>query len=205
MDLLIAFVKAPRPGGVKTRLVPPLEPAAAASLYRALAEAELRNTAPLADEYRRVLCYAPVDARAEIAAWLPGEDLDPQAEGDLGQRMAAAFDSAFARGAGRVVLIGSDVPWLTREAVLQAFAALDWHDLVLGPARDGGYYLIALNRPRPQLFQGVPWSTPAVLAATVELASGLGLSVHRLEVLSDVDTPDDLRREWPRLRPMLYP
>jgi glycosyltransferase A (GT-A) superfamily protein (DUF2064 family) len=87
--------------------------------------------------------------------------------------------------------------------VLEAFRSLDDHDLVLGPAHDGGYYLLAVDRPRPALFQGIAWSTPSVLAATVERAGTLGLTVRLLDPLRDIDTLDDLRAERTRLEPVL--
>ena len=90
-----------------------------------------------------------------------------------------------------------------RELVLEAFAAVDRHDVVLGPAQDGGYYLMALSRHRPGLFGGIAWGTPGVLAATAERAGAFGLTVHLLELLRDIDTIEDLRAEWHRLRPLL--
>ena len=202
-DALIVFIKAPRTGTVKTRLASALGVDLATELYRALAEIEIRNTDAPSAVYRRVLYYAPADAGAELAAWLPLEATAAQHGADLGQRMAAAFDETFARGARRAAIIGTDVPWLTRGHVTRALDSLDDHDLAVGPARDGGYYLLALDRPRPELFEAVAWSTGSVLATTLERAAGLGLRVHRLEPLPDLDTPDDLEREWPRLKPLL--
>jgi len=202
-DLLLVFLKEPRPGAVKTRLATSLGAEAAAELYRALAEEEIRLTTPRGDEYRRRLCFTPVEARAEIQGWLPGEELRPQEGADLGERMARAIDEAFGGGAARVALIGSDVPWVSREIVLEAFRALGEHDVVLGPARDGGYYLVSLARPESRLFEGIAWSTPSVLSATVERAAALGLSVRLLDALSDIDTIEDLRAEWDRLTPLL--
>lgn len=193
-DRLIVFVKAPRPGAVKTRLARDLGAAAAADLYRRIAERVLRGSAPAGDEYLRTVAFAPADARDEIAAWLPGEELRAQRGGDLGERMAAAFADAFAAGSRRVALAGSDVPELTRERVGEAFSALDGHDMALGPAADGGYYLVALARPRPALFEGVAWSTERVLAETLERAAAAGLRVRLLGTLRDVDTPEDARR-----------
>lgn len=190
-DVLIVFAKAPRPGQVKTRLARTLGDVPAAELYRRLAEATLCRTAPVAAEYRRVVAFAPADARDEMAAWLPGETLAPQHGEGLGERMAAAFGDAFDAGARRVVLVGSDVPGLQRGHVVQAFAALDGHELALGPARDGGYYLIGLRAPQPGLFADVPWSTPAVLGLTLERAARLSLRVRLLATLRDVDTPED--------------
>jgi len=201
--LLLVFLRQPRAGAVKTRLAAGLGGEAAAELYRALAEEEVRRTAPRGGEFGRLLCFTPSEARTEIEAWFPGEELLPQEGPDLGARMARAMDQAFRRGAGPVAVIGSDVPWVSRETVLEAFRALDEHDVALGPARDGGYYLLALARPEPRLFDGIAWSTPSVLSATVERAGGLGLAVRLLEPLTDVDTIEDLEAERERLRPLL--
>ena len=201
--VLAVFLKAPRPGAVKTRLVPALGPEAAAGLYRALAEAVVGRTRPRAGEYERLLFFAPADAGGEMEAWLPGEAWIAQEGPDLGARMAAAFDEAFRRGADRVAIAGSDVPGLTSGDVMAALESLADHDLALGPAIDGGYYLIALGRPRPALFQGIAWGTASVFAATMERAAVLGLTVRVLEPRRDVDTLDDVRAEWPRLRPLV--
>jgi rSAM/selenodomain-associated transferase 1 len=202
-DLLLVFAKAPRPGAVKTRLAEAVGAETAAQLYRLLAERELQHTRPAAGEYQRVVLFTPADAAEEMAHWLPGEALRPQTGGDLGERMASAFAEAFAVGARRVVLIGTDVPWLSRESVADALRRLDEVELVLGPADDGGYYLIGLSRPMPGLFRGIAWSTPSVLGATVDRASALGLSVQLLEPLPDIDVLEDLRRHWERLGPTL--
>lgn len=202
-DVLIVFVKAPRAGSVKTRLAAAVGDQVAVAFYRAMAEEVLRRTSPEAGEYERVVAFAPADAGAELEGWLPGEALWPQAEGDLGARMAAAFGEAFARGAARVALVGSDVPWLARASVREAFARLAACDVVLGPAEDGGYYLVALARRHTELFQGIAWSRSTVLAATLARARDLGLTVSLLETLPDVDGPEDVRRHWRRLQPLL--
>ena len=201
-DRLLVFVKASRPGAVKTRLATALGDEGAALLYRAIAGEEIRRTIPRAGEYDRTFMFTPPDARAEIESWLPGERLEPQHGADLGARMSGAFVSAFAAGASRVAIIGSDVPACGREHVAEALRALDDHDVVLGPTHDGGYYLIALDRPRPALFQSIPWSTPSVLPATAERAGVLGLNVLMLDPLRDIDTLADLKAEWGRVRPL---
>ncbi len=200
---LLVFLKRPTPGEVKTRLAPDLGAQAAADLYRVLAEETLRRTVPRPGDYGRLLCFAPANARREMREWLPGETWLAQKGGDLGDRMAHAFREAFRRGARRAVLIGSDAPSLTRELVLTAFAALGDNDLVLGPARDGGYYLVGLSRPCDVLFREVPWSTPEVLRVTLERAGALGLRAWLLERLRDIDTLDDVRESWAALRPLL--
>jgi hypothetical protein len=202
-DLLLVFLKEPRPGTAKTRLLPALDPATAAHLYRLLAEEEVRRTAPLGGEYARLFCFTPAEARDAIASWFPGEELWPQPEGDLGARMAAAFDEGFRRGAPRVAIVGTDVPWVSRDTVLEAFRVLADHDVGAGPARDGGYYLLSLRAPRPELFLGIAWSTPSVLADTRRRAEALGLRVASLPTLADLDTLADLEREWEHLEPLL--
>lgn len=202
-DALLVFLKRPAAGEVKTRLAAALGSAVAADLYRVLAEEVVRRTAPREAEYARLLFFTPPEARGEMEAWLPGEAWLAQQGADLGARMDAAFAEAFRRGARRAALVGSDSPWVSRERVLEALRSLDDHDAVLGPASDGGYYLLALDRPRPELFQGIAWSTPSVFAATVERAGALGLAVRMLGVLPDVDTLDDVRAAWDRLHPLL--
>ena len=202
-DLLLVFLKHPRPGRTKTRLVPALGERAAAELYRIVAEEEVCRTTPGAGEYERLFCFAPAEDREAIAAWFPGERLWAQPPGDLGQRMAAAFTEGFGRGARRVAVIGTDVPGVSRATVGEALSALDRHDVVLGPARDGGYYLLALREPRAALFEGVAWSTSQVLPATLARAEALGLRVHLLPPLVDLDTIEDLRAERPSLMPLL--
>jgi hypothetical protein len=202
-DLLLVFLKYPRPGQAKTRLVPVLGEEAAALLYRALAEEEVRRTAPEVGEYERLFCFTPPEDEGAIAAWFPGERLWAQPVGDLGQRMAAAFAHAFGQGARRVAIIGTDVPWVSRATVVEAFSAVDGDDVAIGPARDGGYYLLALKEPRPALFEKIAWSTASVLSGTLARAEGLGLRVRLLKPLTDLDTIADLRAEWTRLRPLL--
>jgi rSAM/selenodomain-associated transferase 1 len=200
---LIVFVKSPQAGAVKTRLAVDLGPEISASVYRCLAEAEIAGTRPRAGEYERLFFFSPAAARAEIAAWLPGETLFEQECGDLGARMSAAFERAFARGAEQVAIVGTDVPWLDRDSVLQAFDALSGADVVIGPCEDGGYYLLALSQPHPELFAGVAWSTPVVFETTRARARELGLLSAVLATLPDVDTLADIRRTWERLRPLL--
>ena len=200
---LIVFLKHPEPGTVKTRLMPALGPVVAADLYRALSETVLEATVPGPGEYERLVFFAPPGAAEEVRAWLPGIRLLPQGGGDLGGRMSGAFARAFARGAERVAIIGTDSPAVSRATAVEALDALSAADVVLGPAEDGGYYLLALRRPQPELFEGVAWSTSSVLAETVARARKAGLSVRLLSPLSDIDTPEDLRAEWPRVRLLL--
>jgi rSAM/selenodomain-associated transferase 1 len=187
---------------VKTRLAAAIGADAAADLYRALAEHVLEATTP-AGEYERLVFFDPPEALEEMRAWLPGVRLLAQHGEDLGARMADAFARAFARGASRVAIVGTDAPALSRGTVTEALAALGGADAVLGPSEDGGYYLLALREPRPELFAGIAWSTPAVAAETRARAAALGLTMHELPARRDVDTVLDLRAEWPSLRALL--
>lgn len=202
-DGLLLFLKEPRPGAVKSRLASRIGPGPAAAVYRSIADEEIRRTAPRGDEYERLFFFDPPASRPRIEEWLPGQVLLAQGEGDLGERMARAFAEAFRRGACRAAVIGTDVPRLAREDVLEAFASLDEHEVAIGPATDGGYYLLALKRPDPDLFRGIPWSTPQVLTATLDRAGRAGRSVRVLRTLGDVDTAEDLAADWDRIAPIL--
>jgi rSAM/selenodomain-associated transferase 1 len=141
---LIVFVKAPRPGTVKTRLAQSIGSKAACAAYCEMVQKLIQELSPLKGVQLR---FSPDDAREEIRHWQAADwDLQPQGEGDLGQRLRGAFEQAFAGGARYVLVIGSDCPAITIEDIRAAWDALDTSDLVLGPARDGGYWLIGLTR-----------------------------------------------------------
>lgn len=199
-EYLIIFARYPTPGQVKTRLIPRLGAGGAARLYRQMAEQTLHQALPLTTQRSLEIgvWYTGGEAAA-MAAWLgPRVVYHRQPEGALGQRLQAAFARAFAQGHGAVVAIGTDCPDLDTALLAEAFDQLQHHPLVLGPAQDGGYYLIGLRAPQPQLFQGIPWGSAAVLATTVERAHQLGLMPAYLATLRDVDRPEDLD-PWPGL------
>lgn len=192
---LILFTRYPEPGRTKTRLIPALGAKGAATLQQRMSEllvarmAEFAANFPASPEIR----YAGGNQQA-MEDWLSSDiPCLPQGEGDLGERLHRAFAQAFAQGAQKVVVIGADCPRLTPALFAQAFAALEREDLVLGPAMDGGYYLIGLNRLVPGLFAEIPWGSGEVLTATLKQAQALDLSTHLLEPLADVDRPEDLR------------
>ena len=186
---LIIFVKAPRPGLVKTRLAADLGPAEAASAYRTLVGTLLRN---LHDLPQLELHFTPDDALEDIRHWLKsGWTAKPQCAGDLGRRLQTAFSTAFASGSQKVVIIGSDCPSVGLANVRAAWEGLSSHDAVIGPAADGGYWLIGLRQPCEKLFLNMPWSTPAVLQETLQRCRANGLQVLLLDEMSDVDTKED--------------
>ena len=137
--------------------------------------------------------YDPPEAVSTVREWLgdAGVEYRPQRGGGLGERLEHAFAEAF-EASRRVCVIGTDAPGVDRKRVEQAFDSLDGSDVVFGPTWDGGYYLIGLNRPQPELFRGVPWSTDQVFEASFERASSLGLRPSTLPALSDIDTLEDL-------------
>ena len=189
---LIIFLKPPRPGLVKTRLGQEIGQEAAVGVYRQLVDLLLSKLTDLAHVELR---FTPDDAQDEIKPWAqPGWRLKPQGPGHLGERMRRAFLTAMAEGAGRVVLIGSDCPDVDRQDLEEAWAALNNHEVVLGPARDGGYWLIGLRRDQPLLFKSIPWSTATVLQNTLERCREAGLSTQLLRELEDVDTAADWQR-----------
>jgi len=185
-------VKAPRPAAVKTRLAEAIGTEAASAAYRRLVETLLKQLRNL----RAVeLCFSPDDAAAEFQGWLEEDwNSSPQGGGDLGQRLQSAFERVFAIGVKRAVIIGSDCPAITAEDIYEAWRSLRTHDVVLGPATDGGYWLVGLRRPQPQLFHDIPWSTERVFVETMKRIQQAGLSVQVLRELQDVDTEADWGR-----------
>ncbi len=190
------FVKAPIPGRVKTRLAEDIGPSGAADVYWRLGRHVVRSAAGAG--YRTTVWFTPARDARFVHQWLDGVGgrrvaFRPQVGASLGARLVTAFADEFAGGARRVVIIGSDCPGVDRRLVRAAFAALGRRDVVLGPARDGGYYLIGLAAPQPALFRGVAWSTATVAVETRARARALGLSCHLLRPLRDVDTARDAR------------
>ncbi len=206
-ECLIVFTRFPEPGTTKTRLIPRLGSRGAADLQRRMTEHVLAQARPLRD-----VRGADLEVRydggnaAGMRTWL-GEDLAyvRQGAGDIGARMARALRDAMAQGYDAMVLIGSDIPGISTALVQRAFEALAGAPVVLGPASDGGYYLIGLSRDMkqadlPALFAGMPWGSSAVLADTCRRLRRLGCPYILLETLDDVDRPEDLP-VWERFNP----
>ncbi|MBT9395158.1 TIGR04282 family arsenosugar biosynthesis glycosyltransferase [Hymenobacter sp. NST-14] len=189
METLIIFARHPELGRVKTRLAAGIGPAAALEVYRRLLAHTRAVVAPLKVHKTVWLVGAGPETAGE---WTGFEQL-PQPAGDLGAKMQAAFTHDFARPAQAAVIIGTDCPGLTTAHLAEAYAALRTHDVVLGPAADGGYYLLGMRRLHPALFENKPWSTATVRAETLADAARLGLRVYLLPELQDVDTAADLR------------
>ncbi len=197
--LLIIMAKQPAPGAVKTRLSPPLTPDEALALYQAFLLDTIGLVAAacrLAGTATPALAYAPAPAAEYFRALVPAHFvLLPQRGATLGERLASLPGQAAALGFARVAMIDSDSPTLPPATVAHCFAELARPDVdvVLGPCRDGGYYLIGLNAPQPALFRDIPWSTDQVTRETLAAVRATGLQVALLPPWYDVDTAADLR------------
>lgn len=196
---LILFTRCPEPGTTKTRLIPLLGPEGAAAFQERMGRHALTCALRLAAERG-----ASIEVRHEggslrrMQAWLGPQALfRPQGPGDLGRRMAESLSRAFAEGAARAVIIGTDIPGISPSHLAQAFEALNRNDLVFGPAADGGYYLIGVRaesfrRGAPYLEAHIPWGGAGVLRRSLAVARGAGLTWETLGRLADVDRPEDL-------------
>lgn len=199
MTRLVIFAKAPQAGRVKTRLMPALGAEGAAALARRLlAHTLLQALAAKVGPVELCMSPAPTDPAWQGIAVPGAVQQTAQGDGDLGERMARAALRTTARHGPSlpgeaILLIGTDCPALTAPLLVQAATQLAQHDAVLLPAHDGGYVLLGLNSPCPELFTDMPWSTPAVAAETLRRLAALGLRVWQGPVLHDIDEPADLQ------------
>lgn len=195
MDVLIVFARAPFRGAAKTRLAPALGLTGAHRLYAAM----FADTLALSGGY-------PADHLLSLAGPAlpfdapPGWTVISQPERTFGERLAWSFSRAYARGAGRCVLIGADAPHMPSARLDEAYAALATHDVAVGPTRDGGYYLLGLRAPSPWIFSDIAWSTAGVFAQTLKLAEAHGCRSRVLPDEFDVDTADEARQLHELLR-----
>ncbi len=206
---MVLYARVPRLGEVKTRLTPPLSRSQALRLHRALvgdSARMVRSAARRAGAAPWIAFSEPWEPRAGrssgfLRGALRGFARLPQRRGDLGTRMLRTCRDLLGRGAPSVVLVGSDSPTLPRQRLVEAFRSLRrGADLVLGPAEDGGYYLIGVAAARAALFRRMPWGGPAVFAATLRRARRLGLRIVLLPPWYDCDRPADLPRLLRSLR-----
>jgi rSAM/selenodomain-associated transferase 1 len=189
MRRIALFARVPEIGRVKTRLGPALPAGLAARLYQGMLEDALAAVRATAADERFV--YWSAGAAPPLVSTLTGR---AQSEGDLGDRLAAAFAELLPRAGDRAVICGADTPGLAPGALERALDALEGADLALSRARDGGYSLIAMSRPAPALFRDVEWGGAHVLEQTLTRARELGLRAAALDPLDDVDTAEDLCR-----------
>lgn len=193
-EKLIVFTRYPEPGKAKTRLIPVLGKTGAANLHRLMAQKAIARALSLQNSRRlSVEIHHASGSQQQMQDWLGTNIIyQDQIDGDLGAKMTAAFQQSFNSGVDKAVIIGTDCPALKVEIMAQAFDKLSQHDLVLGPATDGGYYLIGLRRSIPELFSPIKWGTSEVFASTQAIAQNLGLNIGYLPTLADVDLPEDL-------------
>jgi rSAM/selenodomain-associated transferase 1 len=206
---LIIFTRYPVPGKTKTRMIPALGEQGAADLHSRMAEYTLLNLLTLwCDKSLEIGIYYSGGDRALMQNWLnpiissfcenhSHSRINPisyhaQIGEDLGKRMQGAFEDGFNHKIEKMIIIGTDCPDLSQNLIEEAFWALNSQDVVLGPANDGGYYLIGLSQSFPMLFKHIDWGSDRVLAQTKKIIKQENLSVYDLPVLTDVDRPDDL-------------
>ena len=189
MTEVLMFTRAPRLGEVKSRLARQVGEKRALEVHRELG---LRLVTALSGEFQLTVVFTPTDALAEMRSWLGDLRFVPQVQGDLGRRMAVAARDAFGRGAQRVIVIGSDAPQVDARIIRRADRALRSAPVVLGPALDGGYYLVGLRQVMPLMFENIDWGTSRVLRQTMERLGAQGVSPELLEPLRDIDTEEDL-------------
>lgn len=196
MDTLIILVKNPVAGKTKTRLAASVGHPKALKMYHVLMEYTQSQTADL-EEVKRMLLYS--ESVIEGDAWSAEKyHKGVQRGADLGDRMLNAFKDAFDQGAERAVIIGSDCPGVTTALLETALNSLKEKDVVIGPALDGGYYLLGMNALYPSLFEDIAWSTAAVADQTRQQAEKANLSIAELTPLSDVDYLEDWQSYgWP--------
>jgi hypothetical protein len=196
---IIIFTRYPEPGNVKTRLVPFLGKEEAARLHRLLAERIIARVLTL-EEMRpvRISLHYTGSTRSRMEEWLGRRILlEEQSGSDVGRRMDASLGAACARGTARTVLIGTDCPAMSPGLLARALDRLRTRQVVLGPAWDGGYYLVGVNRTldpgqRRLLFEDIDWGTPGVYHQTVQKIMRAGIPFTVVSTLNDIDRPEDL-------------
>ena len=195
-DVIIVFTRFPIPGKVKTRLIPVIGETGAAELQRSLTEAAVEQ-AFIASGIREadLEIWFSGGSESKMEKWLGSRYIyRKQPQVDLGLKLETAMCEAMLAGYKRAVLTGSDIPSLSSSVILSAFESLTEYDVVIGPAIDGGYYLIGLKSIQNSLFKDIPWSTGKVLEKTIKRANKKNLSIKMLKMLADIDIPDDLYR-----------
>jgi rSAM/selenodomain-associated transferase 1 len=191
---LLFFIKSPEEGKVKSRLASVIGDERAANLYRDFIT-QMLSTLRRGD-FPFHICFYPHNALKGVKEWLGDQHhYIPQKGKDLGERMSNAFRKAFDTGFKRVVLVGSDIPDLPLEVIEEAFISLKEEDAAIGPAYDGGYYLIGFKEKTfsPQVFERMAWGTERVFEDTMKVLKNLNQRVHTLPYLRDIDTVDDLK------------
>ncbi|MBL1209714.1 TIGR04282 family arsenosugar biosynthesis glycosyltransferase [Geminocystis sp. GBBB08] len=192
---LIIFTRYPEIGKTKTRLIPAIGAEKATDLHRQMTEETLSKVQQLKEFLDLDIRIYFVGGNLDLMKGWLGKQYNYylQIEGDLGLKMYSAFDDTFIQDNQQVIIIGIDCPQLNYHILQEAFVALNNHDLVIGKAQDGGYYLLGLNQLNKTLFTNINWGTSQVFSQTMAIANKLKWSVYQLPVLRDIDTPEDLK------------
>lgn len=191
---LILFGRYPHPGKVKTRLAATIGGQLAAGIYRACCQHVLGELERVGEPVRRFFFFSDLSDSALVDQWIPPSFVCiPQRGMNLGARMGHATAFAFQKGFQRCIIVGTDVPDVSGDLIRNAIDSLETVDLVIGPARDGGYYLLGMRTHRPEVFQEIVWSSGTVLMDTLGTARRLGMSSILLPELIDLDTEGDLQ------------
>ena len=192
-NALIIFIKTPIPGLVKTRLQPQISPEESAELYTAFLK-DLDDKFHNPDDFLCWYAVSPENFQKDVLDQIIHLDnYFLQESEELGERMDNAFQLLFSRGYKKIVLIGSDLPTITVDLINQALQGLEAKDCVIGPSKDGGYYLIALSHPHPDIFENLPWSTSEVFEKTIDILDKKGLKYNLLQEFEDIDTYKELK------------
>ncbi len=191
MNAVAIFLKYPTPGKVKTRMAKDLGDVRAARIYSAMAK---KVIGAVGKKHAIFIFHDPPSMREETAKWLGGFSgaLVPQRGDSLGEKISNAVDDCVSAGSEKVVVIGTDCVEITESIITGSFESLDKADAVIGPCRDGGYYLIGMKRNHAEIFRDIEWSTDKVTAQTLEKMRKLSLKVDILQTLRDIDFADGL-------------
>jgi rSAM/selenodomain-associated transferase 1 len=190
-NLLLIYAKEPKAGLVKTRLAKDIGAELAADLYRAFLVDIVNNVRDDKNYESRIMC-TPESSIANLRALLSFDNIHYQTGDTLTDRLGSAFFSSFEEGYKKVVAIGTDSPLITRDVIADSFSRLDDKDCVIGPTKDGGYYLVGLKKYTKNIFNGIFWSTDQVFSQTMERLRELDFTSSTMEMMSDIDELDDL-------------
>lgn len=191
---VILFIKYPEEGKVKTRLASTTNDKFAVDIYRAISENVFCELDKLGKDIDVFIFYSAIDNAEKITSWVgKAFNYKVQTGLDLGEKMSNSFEDVFSRNYLSAIIIGSDVPEITSNVIIDAFNNLENHDIVISPSDDGGYSLLGINNMHKELFQNIRWSSKHVLNETMEIINNKKLKLSLLESLVDIDTEEELK------------
>lgn len=193
---LFVYLKYPEEGKVKTRLATDVGDKRASEIYKELAEKTIKNMESLVNKgIEVIISFTPIEKEKEIKEWIGKQFVYHLQKGnDLGEKMSNTVQYGFKKGADKIVIIGTDCPTISSNHIEEAFLMLSNNDVVIGPAFDGGYYLIGVKKGITFLFNDIDWSTSSVLKQTIEKINSAGLTFDLLRTMHDIDSVEDYER-----------